>query len=102
MRNRFLVALLFLIPVVPYSPMGKCPATSQRLFGMDRKLLLFLTGTAAIIYPAWTSSWRPDGPPGNGVLNMAVLVVLRVGTGYAFSVAATFFFEGDVFYEASG
>jgi len=35
------------------------------------------------------------------VLNMATLVVLSVGTGYFFSVAATFFFEGDVFYEAA-
>ena len=37
----------------------------------------------------------------NGVLNMAVLVVLSVGTGYLFSVGATFFFKGDQFYEAS-
>ena len=36
----------------------------------------------------------------NGVLNMAVLVVLCVGTGYGFSVGATFFFEGTQFYEA--
>jgi Cu2+-exporting ATPase len=32
---------------------------------------------------------------------MAVLVVLSVGTGYLFSVGATFFFKGDQFYEAS-
>src|SRR6266852_4149181 len=37
----------------------------------------------------------------NGILNMAVLVVLSVGTGYLFSVGATFFFKGDQFYEAS-
>ncbi|TIT46371.1 MAG: ATPase P, partial [Mesorhizobium sp.] len=35
------------------------------------------------------------------VLNMAVLVVLSVGTGYLFSVGATFFFEGQQFYEAA-
>jgi Cu2+-exporting ATPase len=32
---------------------------------------------------------------------MAVLVLLSVGTGYAFSVGATFFFNGQQFYEAS-
>jgi Cu2+-exporting ATPase len=32
---------------------------------------------------------------------MAVLVLLSVGTGYLFSVGATFFFQGDQFYEAS-
>lgn len=37
----------------------------------------------------------------NGVLNMAVLVVLSVGTGYVFSLGTTFFFEGVQFYEAA-
>src|SRR6516165_1866657 len=32
---------------------------------------------------------------------MAVLVLLSVGTGYVFSVGATFFFKGDQFYEAA-
>ena len=32
---------------------------------------------------------------------MATLVVLSVGTGYVFSVGATFFYEGEVFYEAA-
>ena len=34
------------------------------------------------------------------MLNMAVLVVLSVGTGYVFSVGSTFFFGGVQFYEA--
>ena len=37
----------------------------------------------------------------NGVLDMAVLVVLSVGAGYLFSVGATFFFKGEQFYEAA-
>ena len=101
MRNRFFVALIFSIPVFLYSPMGKMFGDFATPFGMDRKLFLFLTGTAAIIYPAWpffVAAWRAAR---NGVLNMATLVVLSVGTGYLFSVGATFFFEGDVFYEAS-
>src|SRR6266567_9432985 len=100
MRNRFFVALIFSIPVFLYSPMGKMFGDFATPFGMDRKLFLFLTGTAAIIYPAWpffVAAWRAAR---NGVLNMATLVVLSVGTGYVFSVGATFFFEGDVFYEA--
>ncbi len=36
----------------------------------------------------------------NGVLNMAVLVVLSVGTGYLFSVGSTLFFPGVQFFEA--
>ena len=101
MRNRFMVALIFSIPVMLYSPMGEMFGTFATPFGMDRKLFLFLVASAAIIYPAWpffVAAWRAAK---NGVLNMATLVVLSVGTGYGFSIAATFFFEGDVFYEAS-
>jgi Cu2+-exporting ATPase len=101
MRNRFIVALVFAIPVFLYSPMGKMFGEFPTPFGIDRKLFLFLTATAAIAYPGWpffVAAWRAAK---NGVLNMATLVVLSVGTGYAFSVAATFFFEGEVFYEAA-
>ncbi len=101
MRNRFFVALIFSIPVFLYSPMGKMFGDFPTPFGMDRKIFLFIVGTAAIIYPAWpffVAAWRAAR---NGVLNMATLVVLSVGTGYLFSVGATFFFDGDVFYEAS-
>jgi Cu2+-exporting ATPase len=101
MRNRFFVALIFAVPVMLYSPMGEMFGVFPTPFGMDRKLFLFLVASAAIIYPSWpffVAAWRAAR---NGVLNMATLVVLSVGTGYGFSVAATFFFEGDVFYEAS-
>src|SRR5690606_13650239 len=36
----------------------------------------------------------------HGVLDMAVLVLLSVGTGYGFSIGATFAFDGPNFYEA--
>lgn len=101
MRNRFLVALVFAIPVFLYSPMGKMIGDFATPFGMDRKLFLFIVATAAIAYPAWpffVAAWRAAR---NKVANMATLVVLSVGTGYFFSVGATFFYEGEVFYEAS-
>ena len=62
---------------------------------------MFVLASAAILYPVWpfvVAAWRALR---NGVLNMAVLVVLSVGTGYLFSVGATFFFEGQQFYEAA-
>lgn len=100
MRNRFFVALLFAVPVFLYSPMGAMVGDFTAPFGMDRKLFLFLVASAAIIYPGWpfyVSAWRALR---NGVTNMATLVVLSVGTGYLFSIGATFFYEGEVFYEA--
>ena len=101
MRNRFLVALLFAIPVFLYSPMGKMLGDFPVPFGMDQKLFLFAAATGAIAYPGWpflVAAWRSAR---NGVANMATLVVLSVGTGYLFSVGATFLYEGEVFYEAS-
>ncbi len=100
MRNRFFIALLFSIPVFLYSPMGKMFGDFATPFGLDRNLFLFIVGSAAILYPAWpffVAGWRATR---NGVANMATLIVLSVGTGYVFSVGATFFYKGDVFYEA--
>ncbi|HCP19664.1 MAG TPA: ATPase P, partial [Marinobacter hydrocarbonoclasticus] len=53
-----------------------------------------------VLWPSWpffVAAWRALK---NGVLNMAVLVVLSVGTGYLFSVGSTLFFPGVQFFEA--
>ena len=100
MRNRFWVALLFTIPIFIYSPMGGMFTPPAPPFGMRLDLWLFFLGSAAIVWPSWpffVAAWRALR---NGVLNMAVLVVLSVGTGYFFSVGSTFFFPGVQFYEA--
>ncbi|WP_114970711.1 heavy metal translocating P-type ATPase [Rhodoferax ferrireducens] len=101
MRNRFFMALLFAIPVFLYSPMGQMFGDFATPFGIERKLFLFIVATGAIAYPGWPffiAAWRAAR---NKVANMATLVVLSVGTGYVFSVGATFLYEGEVFYEAA-
>ncbi len=100
MRNRFLIATAFTVPVFVYSPMGGMFTPPAPPFGLPLNLWLFLLASCAVIYPVWpflVAAWRALQ---NGVLNMAVLVVLSVGTGYLFSVGATFFFAGVQFYEA--
>lgn len=100
MRNRFWVALVFTVPVFVYSPMGGMFAPPVPPFGLPLNFWLFLLASAAVLYPVWpfaVAAWRALR---NGVLNMAVLVMLSVGTGYVFSVGATFFFVGVQFYEA--
>ena len=101
MRNRFWISLVFSIPIFLYSPMGMGFVDLQPPFGMDLNLFLFFLASAAILYPVWPFVVAAVRALRNGVLNMAVLVVLSVGTGYLFSVGATFFFEGEQFYEAS-
>ena len=100
MRNRFWICLAFTIPIFLYAPMGIEFIKLSPPFGLELKLWLFILATAAVIYPAWPFFVAAARALRNGVLNMAVLVVLSVGTGYLFSVGATFLFEGAQFYEA--
>lgn len=100
MRKRFWVCLAFTVPIFIYSPMGGLFTPPAPPFGLDLNLWLFLLASIAVIWPSWpffVAAWRALK---NGVLNMAVLVVLSVGTGYLFSLGATFFFEGVQFFEA--
>jgi Cu2+-exporting ATPase len=100
MRRRFLVALIFAIPVFLWSPMGlmRPPAVP---FGLEKEMWLFLLGSGAVLYPGWPFFTAAIRSLRRGVFDMAVLVLLSVGTGYGFSIGATFFFNGPNFFEAS-
>ncbi|MEO8104382.1 MAG: heavy metal translocating P-type ATPase, partial [Betaproteobacteria bacterium] len=101
MRNRFWICLVFTVPIFVYSPMGNLFPAPAPPFGLTLNLWLFFLASAAIIYPSWpffVAAWRAIK---NGTLNMAVLIVLSVGTGYLYSVGATFLFKSDQFFEAS-
>jgi len=101
MRNRFIVALVFAIPVFLYTSMGMEFLKLEPPFGMDRNIFLFVLASGAILYPGWPFYVAAFRAIRNGVANMAVLVFLSVGTGYFFSIGTTFFFAGEQFYEAS-
>jgi Cu2+-exporting ATPase len=100
MRNRFYVCLAFAIPIFIWAPMGLSMPTPPPPAGLTLDQWLFVLATGAVVWPGWpfvVAAWRALK---NRVLNMAVLVVLSVGTGYVFSVATTFVFGGVQFYEA--
>ncbi|MBI3760807.1 MAG: copper-translocating P-type ATPase [Chloroflexi bacterium] len=103
MRNRFLVSFVLAIPVFLYSPLFTDYFKIQLPlpFGLSNEAISFLLTTPAVLYGGWVfylGAWRGLK---NRVLNMAVLVSLSVLAGYLFSVAATFLFKGEVFYEAA-
>ena len=102
MRNRFLIALVFTVPIFVYAPMAELFKPPAPPFGLKLDLWLFFLATAAILYPGWpfvVSAWRALR---TRTLGMAMLVVLSVGTGYLFSVGVTFFFKGGgQFFEAA-
>jgi Cu2+-exporting ATPase len=101
MRNRFWICLGFTLALLAFSPMGlKIPSLAPP-FCLDLNVVLFVLASGAILYPSWTFVVSAYRALRTGVLNMAVLVVLSVYTGYLFSVGATFFFKGSSFYEAA-
>ncbi|GHE33708.1 heavy metal translocating P-type ATPase [Vulcaniibacterium thermophilum] len=100
MQRRFAVALAFSIPVFLWSPMGLMTPPPVP-FGLRLEVWLFLLASAAILYPGWPFFSAAIRSLRRGVLDMAVLVLLSVGTGYGFSIASTFLFRGPNFFEAS-
>ena len=103
MRNRFFIAFALTIPVFLYSPLF------YRLFNFDLPLpagispdfIAFLIATPVVLYGGWPFYVGAYRALKNGILNMAVLVSVAIMAGYLFSVAATIFLKGEVFYEAA-
>ena len=103
MRNRFLLTFVLAIPVFLYSPLAT-EVFNLRLplpFGIPADLLLFILSTPAVLWGGQMFFVGAYRALKNRILDMSVLVALSVGAGYLFSIAATFLFEGEVFYEAS-
>jgi P-type Cu2+ transporter len=103
MRNRFLVALLFAIPIAIWSPIGKSifGSTPPTPFGMRESLWQLLLSLPVVFYSSqifFTGAWKALRAK---TLDMMVLVAVAIGTGWLYSLAATFWIGGDVFYEAS-
>ena len=103
MRNRFVVTFILGILVFAYSPLFT-EVLNIRLpvpFGLSGNFWLFLLSTPAVIWGGQIFFVGAYRALKNRTLDMSVLVALSVGAGYLFSVGATFFFEAEVFYEAS-
>jgi len=103
MRNRFLISLLLTIPVFLYSPLFTrfFNINLPLPFGLSAAVIGFVLTTPIVLYGARPFFIGARNGLKAGVLNMSVLVTLSVLAGYIFSVAATFLFDGEVFYEAA-
>jgi P-type Cu2+ transporter len=103
MRNRFLVAALFAIPIALWSPLGEflVGSTPPTPFGIGNDLWQFFLSLPVIFYSSWIFFRGAYVALRAGTLDMMVLVAVAIGTGWVYSVAATFWIEGDVFYEAA-
>ncbi|MXM62776.1 heavy metal translocating P-type ATPase [Streptomyces sp. HUCO-GS316] len=103
MRNRFLVAVLFSLPIVIWSPIG------EDVFGLDvpvpfglREDVWALLLSLPVIFYSCTIFF--DGAVRAlraRTLDMMVLVAVAVGSGWTYSLIVTLTGGGDVFYEAA-
>jgi P-type Cu2+ transporter len=103
MRNRFLVALVFALLIATWSPIGESlfGSTPATPFGIGDDLWQFFLSLPVIFYAStifFVGAWKALRAK---TLDMMVLVAVAIGTAFVYSVAATFWIEGDVFYEAA-
>jgi Cu2+-exporting ATPase len=103
MRNRFLVALAFTIPIVIWSPVGETVFGSMPAvpFGLEMELWQFLLSLPVVFYASSIFFTGALAALRARTLDMMVLVAVAIGVGWLYSVAATFLIEGEVFYEAA-
>jgi P-type Cu2+ transporter len=103
MRNRFLVALVFTIPIVLWSGVGKSllGRALATPFGIDRNVWELLLSLPILLYSSsifFAGAWRAIRAR---TLDMMVLVAVAVGIAFAYSAAVTFGVSGDTFYDAA-
>lgn len=103
MRNLFFAAAVLTIIELAYSPLATrlFGISLPTPFGLRNELFQFLLTTPVVFWGGWpflSVAWKALL---RGQVNMATLIATGIMTAYIYSVAATFFIAGDVFYEAS-
>ena len=103
MRNRFLVSLIFTVPIVLWSGVGSGLIGSELAtpFGIGRNWWLLLLSLPVVLYSSsifFTGAWRALRAR---TLDMMVLVAVAVGIAFAYSAAVTFGLSGETFYDAT-
>ncbi len=103
MRHRFIVAALFSVPIVLWSPIGRdvLGFSVAAPFGMRSDVFQLLLSLPVVFWASWIffdGAWRALRAR---TLDMMVLVAVAVGAGWLYSLVVTLTGGGDVFYEAA-
>ena len=103
MRNRFLVAALFSIPILLWSPIGREVLGFELAapFGLRDDVWSLLLSLPVIFYSCWIFFDGAIRALRARTLDMMVLVAVAVGAGWLYSVFVTLTGGGEVFYEAA-
>jgi Cu2+-exporting ATPase len=103
MRNRFLVAALFSIPILLWSPIGREVLGFEVAtpFGLRDDVFQLLLSLPVIFYSGWIFFDGAVRALRARTLDMMVLVAVAIGAGWVYSLAVTLTGGGEVFYEAA-
>jgi P-type Cu2+ transporter len=103
MRNRFLVAAIFSVPILLWSPIGREVLGFQAAapFGLRDDVWSLLLSLPVILYSCWIFFDGAVRALRARTLDMMVLVAVAVGAGWGYSVVVTLTGGGEVFYEAA-
>ncbi len=103
MRNRFIIAAVFSVPIVLWSPIGRdvLGFDVSAPFGIRDDVWSLLLSLPVVLYASsifFEGAYRALRAR---TLDMMVLVAVAIGTGWLYSVIITFTGGGEVFYEAA-
>ena len=103
MRNRFLVAALFSIPIVLWSPIGRdvFGFDAPTPFDLREDIFTLILSLPVIFYSCSIFFTGAVSALRNRTLDMMVLVAVAVGAGWLYSLVITLTGGGEVFYEAA-
>ena len=103
MRNRFIVAVVFAIPIVLWSPIGSdvIGFSAAPPFGLRNDVWQLLLSLPVIFYSCQIFFTGAVRALRARTLDMMVLVAVAVGSGWLYSVIVTITGGGEVFYEAA-
>jgi Cu2+-exporting ATPase len=103
MRRRFLVAAVFSVPILLWSPIGRDVLNFDVdvPFGLRDDVLQLILSVPVVFWSAWIFFDGAVRALRARTLDMMVLVAVAVGAGWLYSVGVTLTGGGEVFYEAA-
>ncbi|ULH17819.1 copper-translocating P-type ATPase (plasmid) [Deinococcus sp. KNUC1210] len=103
MLRRFVVSLLLTLPIILFSPIGAGLGFHVPVpFGLSMAWFGLILSTPVVWWGGWpflSAAWRALL---QRQANMMTLIATGILVSYLYSVAATLFLGGDVFFEAAG
>ena len=103
MRRRFLVAAVFSLPILLWSPIGRDVLGFEvdAPFGLRDDVLQLMLSLPVVFWSSWIFFDGAVRALRARTLDMMVLVAVAVGAGWLYSVGVTLTGGGEVFYEAA-